>query len=185
MPTGTPASQTATGVAGQVQYDANYLYLAIGANDWRRIPWTDWHGNTLPGAGAGATDTALAAPKTNASATVKATAADIPKSAAVGKIIIKLLEAIPPLATGVKVQYRIHGGNWIDATILEYSTSDTSPLFADFNALKNYTAPLTTARCFTISGPTPGTPYITRVAYTSSLGVGLWSAELTAVTPTA
>jgi hypothetical protein len=185
IPKKTPASQTATGTAGEFCWDANYLYGCIAANDWRRIPWTDWHGNTLPGSGAGATDTALAAPKTNATAMVKATAADNPKSAMVGKIIIKLMEALPALSTGVKVQYRIHGGNWVDATVLEYSTADTSPLFATWDALKKSTAPLTTARCVTISGPPPGTPYLTRIAFTSSLGVGAWSDELTAVTPTA
>ena len=185
IPNKTPAGQTAPGTAGEFAWDASYLYGCIAANQWRRIPWTDWHGNTLPGSGAGATDTALAAPKTNATAMVKATAADNPKSAMVGKIIIKLMEALPALSTGVKVQYRIHGGNWVDATVLEYSTTDTSPLFADWDALKKSTAPLTTARCVTISGPAPGTPYLTRLAYTSSLGVGAWSDEMAAVTPTA
>ena len=186
IPKKTPASQTATGTAGEFCWDANYFYGAIATNEWRRIPWTDWHGNTLPGSGAGATDTTLPAPKANATAMVKATAADNPKAAAVGKIIIKLLEALPALSTGVKVQYRIHGGNWVDATALEYSVADAStPLLADWNALKNYIGPLTTARCITISGPPPGTPYLTRLAYTSSLGVGAWSDEMAAVTPTA
>ena len=184
VPTGTPASQTATGVAGQMEWDANYLYLAIAANQWRRVPWTDWHGNTLPGSGAGATDTALAAPATTTTALVKAAAGTVPAAASVGHIVIALKETpLPPLSTGVKVQYRIHGGNWVDATVSEYTTSSAADAkLADYNALKMANR---TGNYITISGPPPGTPYLTRVAYTSSLGVGAWSDEMTAVTPTA
>ena len=180
VPAGTPASQTAAGVAGQVQYDANYLYLAIGANDWRRVPWTDWHGNTLPGSGAGATDTALPADFAAGSGPYL-TSATTAGSPAVGKIFMRVGTVFPPLATGVKIQYRIHGGNWVDATIAGYYDGN-NVLVANFAALK---AGSNTMRNVLISGPVAGTPYITRMAWVSSLGTGLWSSEYTAVTPTA
>lgn len=37
-----PASSTAAGTAGQMAYDDDYLYVAIGASVWRRIPLNDW-----------------------------------------------------------------------------------------------------------------------------------------------
>jgi hypothetical protein len=42
IPQKTPASQTATGTAGEFAYDAQYLYGCVAANDWRRIPWQQW-----------------------------------------------------------------------------------------------------------------------------------------------
>lgn len=39
-PAGTvPAPRTAkaTGIPGQIAYDANYLYVCVGENEWRRI----------------------------------------------------------------------------------------------------------------------------------------------------
>ena len=33
-----PASSTSTGIAGQIAYDANFLYICIGTNLWRRVP---------------------------------------------------------------------------------------------------------------------------------------------------
>jgi hypothetical protein len=189
VPTGTPASQTAPGVAGQVEYDASYLYLAIAANDWRRIPWTDWHGNTLPGAGAGATDTALPATFVNGADTPGAflAAAGVTPF---GAIMMKLGGTIPPLATGIKVQYRIHGGNWVDATVAGYwamasGSYKTQTNFTTMAAAVNAQAAASRAAGVVISGPPPNVPYITRMAWVSSLGTGLWSAEYTAVTPTA
>ena len=192
VPTATPASQTATGVAGQVQYDANYLYLAIGANDWRRIPWTDWHGNTLPGAGAGATDTALpwtATPGGGTAGTPNVGAyvanAQTTAIAPLGKIVMSLGTAVPALATGVKVQYRIHGGNWVDATVSGYWSAGPATAYASRTSFIQMAAAATDRKAVVIDGPPPNVPYLTRMAWVSSLGVGVWSAEYTAVTPTA
>jgi hypothetical protein len=33
---GTPASSGATGTAGQVLYDTNYIYVCVATNTWRR-----------------------------------------------------------------------------------------------------------------------------------------------------
>jgi hypothetical protein len=179
IPKKTPASQTATGTEGEFCWDADYLYGAIAANQWRRIPWTDWHGNTLPGSGAGATDTALPADFTSSSAQIAAGGLT-PN----GKIVMQLGTTVPPLAIGVKIQYRIHGGNWVDATNAGYWVSSggytSKPSFQDMKATAG-----TVTRLVIINGPTPGTPYITRMAWVSSLGVGLWTSEYTAVTPTA
>jgi len=41
-----PASATATGTAGQVAYDANYLYLASATNTWVRAALSSWYPNT-------------------------------------------------------------------------------------------------------------------------------------------
>lgn len=37
-----PASATATGTAGDLAYDADYLYLAIADNTWRRVTLESW-----------------------------------------------------------------------------------------------------------------------------------------------
>lgn len=37
-----PASKTATGTAGQMAYDANYLYICVAANTWRRSTLAQW-----------------------------------------------------------------------------------------------------------------------------------------------
>jgi hypothetical protein len=39
---GTPASSTATGIAGELQYDADYLYVCIAANTWKRVAISTW-----------------------------------------------------------------------------------------------------------------------------------------------
>ena len=38
----TPASATATGVAGQIAWDANYYYVCTATNTWKRISLTTW-----------------------------------------------------------------------------------------------------------------------------------------------
>lgn len=40
--TGTPASASATGEAGQVKYDSSYLYICTATNTWRRIAHSTW-----------------------------------------------------------------------------------------------------------------------------------------------
>jgi hypothetical protein len=185
-PTGTPASQTAAGTVGRLEWDANYLYLAIAANQWRRIPWTDWHGNTLPGSGAGATDTALPADFTGGAA--KIVPLSVNGITPIGRIAMVLGTVAPALSTGIKVQYRIHGGNWVDAVIESYwatatgaHSTNVSVKHPTFLAMKLDGGLLTVV----LSGIAPGTPYITRMAWVSSLGPGLWSAEYAPVTPTA
>lgn len=37
-----PASKTATGTVGQLAYDANYLYICVAANTWRRSALAQW-----------------------------------------------------------------------------------------------------------------------------------------------
>jgi hypothetical protein len=37
---GTPASGAAAGVAGSVRYDANFLYVCVSANVWKRVALT-------------------------------------------------------------------------------------------------------------------------------------------------
>ena len=36
----TPAHNNSTGTAGQIKYDANYLYVCKATNSWARIAWT-------------------------------------------------------------------------------------------------------------------------------------------------
>jgi len=38
----TPASSSATGNTGDICWDANYLYIAVATNTWRRIPHSTW-----------------------------------------------------------------------------------------------------------------------------------------------
>lgn len=38
----TPASATATGEAGQICWDANYVYVCVATNTWKRSPLTTW-----------------------------------------------------------------------------------------------------------------------------------------------
>lgn len=196
----TPASQTAAGAVGQVEWDADYLYLAIAANQWRRVPWCDWMGNTLPGSGAGATDQALPATFDAAHWTQpNPVGAMVPTGYTItnaGKIVMILGGTVPALATGVVVQYRIHGGNWVNATVASYwaagasggnpatGTPTNHQAQASFQAMKAYTA-TTVERAIVISGPPANTPYITRMAWVSSIGTGWWSGEFSAVTPTA
>lgn len=37
-----PANATSTGTAGQIAWDANYLYVATGANQWKRAALSTW-----------------------------------------------------------------------------------------------------------------------------------------------
>lgn len=38
----TPLSATATGVVGQVSFDANYFYVCVNTNTWKRVALTTW-----------------------------------------------------------------------------------------------------------------------------------------------
>ena len=42
LPTLTPASATATGIAGEVAWDANYIYVCTAANTWKRVAISTW-----------------------------------------------------------------------------------------------------------------------------------------------
>jgi len=42
LPTHTPASATATGVAGEIAWDANYIYVCIATNTWKRVAISTW-----------------------------------------------------------------------------------------------------------------------------------------------
>lgn len=37
-----PGSSGAVGASGQAAFDSNYLYICIGTNSWKRIPFTSW-----------------------------------------------------------------------------------------------------------------------------------------------
>ena len=37
-----PASATATGVVGQVAFDAQYFYVCVNTNAWKRVALTTW-----------------------------------------------------------------------------------------------------------------------------------------------
>ena len=39
---GTPASATATGTTGEIQWDANYIYVCIATNTWKRVAISTW-----------------------------------------------------------------------------------------------------------------------------------------------
>ena len=41
-PSDPPASATATGVAGQVTWDASYIYICTAANTWKRVAIATW-----------------------------------------------------------------------------------------------------------------------------------------------
>lgn len=47
---GVPASETASGAAGQLAYDAGYLYVCVSSNLWARIPFPTWDGVPLESA---------------------------------------------------------------------------------------------------------------------------------------
>jgi hypothetical protein len=38
LPTDAPATMTSTGVAGEIRYDANFIYICIATNSWKRAP---------------------------------------------------------------------------------------------------------------------------------------------------
>ena len=42
IPTLTPASATATGTAGEVAWDANYIYICTATNTWKRVAISTW-----------------------------------------------------------------------------------------------------------------------------------------------
>lgn len=37
-----PASSGAAGTAGQIAYDADYFYICVATNVWKRVPIADW-----------------------------------------------------------------------------------------------------------------------------------------------
>lgn len=37
-----PANATATGVAGQIAKDSNYLYVCVATNTWKRVAISTW-----------------------------------------------------------------------------------------------------------------------------------------------
>jgi len=39
---GTPASAAATGTAGQIRWDANYIYVCTATNTWKRVAISTW-----------------------------------------------------------------------------------------------------------------------------------------------
>ena len=42
LPTHTPASASATGTAGEVAWDANYIYICTATNTWKRVAISTW-----------------------------------------------------------------------------------------------------------------------------------------------
>lgn len=42
LPTHTPASATASGTAGEVAWDADYIYVCTAANTWKRVAISTW-----------------------------------------------------------------------------------------------------------------------------------------------
>ena len=42
VPNATPASASATGTAGMIRYDANYIYICVAANTWKRAAISTW-----------------------------------------------------------------------------------------------------------------------------------------------
>jgi hypothetical protein len=38
----TPASATASGTQGEIAWDANYVYVCVATNAWRRAPLSTW-----------------------------------------------------------------------------------------------------------------------------------------------
>ena len=38
----TPASASATGTTGEICWDANYIYVAVGTNTWKRAALSSW-----------------------------------------------------------------------------------------------------------------------------------------------
>jgi hypothetical protein len=172
IPNKTPASQTAPGAAGEFAWDSNYLYGCIAANQWRRLPWLDWGG--AGAAGAGVTDPSLPV-MSGASFGPSLTQTGFPGGE--GRILMTLggQPLAPVVVTGIKVQYRTVGGSWVDANVHGYYDGNTL-----VGGIMHGT--VTSAL---ILGPVKGTPYITRMAWVSSTGIGPWSIEYPAVTPTA
>ena len=42
LPTHTPASATATGIAGEIAWDADYIYVCTATNTWKRAALSTW-----------------------------------------------------------------------------------------------------------------------------------------------
>lgn len=42
IPTHTPASATATGTAGEIAWDADYIYICTATNTWKRVAIGTW-----------------------------------------------------------------------------------------------------------------------------------------------
>ena len=42
LPTHTPASASATGIAGEVAWDANYIYICTATDTWKRVAVSTW-----------------------------------------------------------------------------------------------------------------------------------------------
>ena len=42
IPNGTPASATATGVTGTINWDSSYIYICIATNTWKRTSISSW-----------------------------------------------------------------------------------------------------------------------------------------------
>ena len=42
VPFTTPASSTATGTKGQIAVDANYIYVCVATNTWKRVGLSTW-----------------------------------------------------------------------------------------------------------------------------------------------
>ena len=42
IPQGTPANAGATGSAGQMSWDASYIYVCVAANTWKRAALSTW-----------------------------------------------------------------------------------------------------------------------------------------------
>jgi hypothetical protein len=39
---GTPASSAASGVAGQIRWDASFVYICVATNTWKRVAIATW-----------------------------------------------------------------------------------------------------------------------------------------------
>lgn len=42
VPTGTPATASSAGTAGEIAYDANYVYICVATNTWKRASLATW-----------------------------------------------------------------------------------------------------------------------------------------------
>ena len=42
VPNATPATAGASGTAGSIRYDANYIYICVAANTWKRVAIATW-----------------------------------------------------------------------------------------------------------------------------------------------
>jgi len=42
IPTHTPANHADTGVTGQIAWDANFLYVCVAPNSWKRVAIAAW-----------------------------------------------------------------------------------------------------------------------------------------------